>query len=647
MKISPLTTVARLLGIALSVCLSLAKENTHAASAQNPFGKRPANATEADRFLVHYFERETRALEESSLSQIRSAEDFIRSKESTRQQLREMLGLHPLPEKSALQATVTGTLEHDEIAVEKLHFQSLPGLYVTGNLYRPKALSAPAPTVLYVCGHGAEKLQGISYGNKVHYQHWGAWFARNGYVCLILDTVQLGEIEGVHHGTFSKGMWWWNSRGFTSAGVEAWNGIRALDYLETRPDVDKSRIGITGRSGGGAYSWWIAALDERIRAACPTAGITDLRNHVIDSCVEGHCDCMFMVNTYRWDFPQLAALVAPRPLLICNTDKDPIFPLDGVHRVYDKVRRIYELLQVPRQIGLVITEGPHQDTQELQLPVMRWFNKWLRNSEAPVPNFAEKLFTHQQLKVFESLPTQEITSHCFESFTRLASDQTPLNGPAVLAQLRAKTFAAWPSLQAPLNLQRKPDLEDPTKNQWHFEGLPDSKSVLLFPFQKNGSELAPTSVHLFLRENGTSNLPAPESLPQNSVAAIFHPIASGESGLGGDSKYRNAVRRKFMLLGTTLGSVQVYEVLRALQALRQIPGWSKVSVHLHADESFTEVACFAALYDSGLSGLHLQKPPRNDKEAVDFLNWSRILTPMQLLRLAEEKTRLSLSESAP
>src|SRR5439155_1435406 len=82
------------------------------------------------------------------------------------------------------------------------------------------------------------------------------------------------------------GRWWWASRGYTPAGVEAWNGIRALDYLETRPEVDRSRIGITGRSGGGAYSWWIAALDDRIKVAVPTAGITTLKNHILDGAID-------------------------------------------------------------------------------------------------------------------------------------------------------------------------------------------------------------------------------------------------------------------------------------------------------------------------------------------------------------------------
>src|SRR5262249_27433598 len=150
---------------------------------------------------------------------------------------------------TALNPVVTGTVDGGEFVVEKLQFQSRPGLYVTANFYRPKVFDKPLPTILYVCGHSNAKVDGVSYGNKVNYQHHPAWFARHGYCCLILDTLQLGEIEGFHHGTRRFGWWWWVSRGYTPAGVEAWNCIRALDFLESRPEVDKKRIGVTGRSG--------------------------------------------------------------------------------------------------------------------------------------------------------------------------------------------------------------------------------------------------------------------------------------------------------------------------------------------------------------------------------------------------------------
>ena len=331
--------------------------NGFAAAFHNPYGKMPTNATPGDRMFADYFRAETRLLADRSLADIQTLADWNARKPELRRQLFEMLGLDPLPPKTDLKATITGTLDQPEFTVEKLHFQSRPGLYVTANLYVPKHLARPAPTIVYGCGHSPVKTNGVSYGNKVDYQRHGIWFARHGYVCLVLDTVQLGEIEGIHHGTYREGLWWWNSRGYSSAGAEAWNCLRALDYLETRPEVDKTRFGVTGRSGGGAYSWWLAALDERIQAACPVAGITDLENHILDGTVEGHCDCMFMVNTYRWDYAQVAALIAPRPLLICNTDKDTIFPLDGVVRLHEQVRRIYDLHGASDKLGAYATAG--------------------------------------------------------------------------------------------------------------------------------------------------------------------------------------------------------------------------------------------------------------------------------------------------
>ncbi len=119
-------------------------------------------------------------------------------------------------------------------------------------------------------------------------------------------------------------------------------------------------------------------MDDRIKVAVPVAGITDLQNHVVDGCVEGHCDCMFMVNTYRWDYPVLAALIAPRPLLISNTDKDKIFPLDGVVRTHALVRKIYKLHDAEDKLGLHITEGPHKDTQELRIHAFVWLDRYLK-----------------------------------------------------------------------------------------------------------------------------------------------------------------------------------------------------------------------------------------------------------------------------
>ena len=154
------------------------------------------------------------------------------------------------------------------------------------------------------------------------------WFARNGYVCLIIDTLQLGEVAGMHHGTYNLGRFWWQAAATRRPASSAGTASAAIDYLCRRPDVDPERIGVTGISGGGATTFWIAAADERVKVAVPVSGMSDLESYVTNKVINGHCDCMFLVNTYHWEWTTIAALIAPRPLLFANCDNDPHLP-DG------------------------------------------------------------------------------------------------------------------------------------------------------------------------------------------------------------------------------------------------------------------------------------------------------------------------------
>ena len=196
-------------------------------------------------------------------------------------------------------------------------FQSMPGLYVTGNLYLPKEITGRLPTVLYLCGHSPNP-----HGAKFDYQQHGIWFARNGYAALLIDTVEFGELSGIHHGLHDLGMWYWLSLGFTPAGPEVWNAIRALDYLETRKEVDPERIAVTGISGGGAITWYTAAVDERVKVAAPVCATWTVEQQIALDHVRGNCDCIFFHNTFQADLPTAGALIAPRPLKIINAIRD-------------------------------------------------------------------------------------------------------------------------------------------------------------------------------------------------------------------------------------------------------------------------------------------------------------------------------------
>ncbi len=636
------------------------------ASLTAPGAGKPSPVT---RMWAGYFESETARIAERCLAAPGSRADWEREAPEFRRQLREMLGLDPWPERTPLQPVVTGTVDHEEFTVDKVYFQSSPGLYVTGNLYVPKARTGRVPAILYVSGHGPSKKNGVSFGNKVSYQHHGAWFARHGYVCLIIDTIQMGEIEGLHHGTYREGLWWWNSRGYTPAGVEAWNSIRAIDYLQSRPEVDAEKIGMTGRSGGGAYSWWTAAIDERVKAVAPVAGITDLQNHVVDGAVEGHCDCMFMVNTHEWDYAQVAALVAPRPLLIGNTDRDPIFPLDGVVRVHREVAGIYQLLNAETNLALLITEGPHKDTQDLQVPVMRWFNRFLKGEDPLIRVAAEKFFEPEQLKVFASLPEDQIVTRIHDIFVPTAPPPIlPANRTEWQAMkdrwltgLREQVFAGWPDEEPAttpvevanqrsgtvrlrvFELETQPGLSMPlaileprNRNRRPVEfrvlGHADWQAAMAIIEERFGvgglsSTAARTNESAVTTDDGI----IPTEFDRTLV--LFAPRGAGRTAPELDERGFIQFRRRFMLLGQTLDGMRVWDIRRALQFVQSEYRSEKQTLALRASGPLTVDTLLASCFELAPDGLHLGGLPVSFQDGPDFLNVLKVIDMPSLLAI--------------
>ncbi len=626
----------------------------------------PAQA-KATADLTDYFRRVTARLADDCLDGVKTREDWEGSRGELRRQLLYMLGLDPLPKKTPLNAKVTGMIEGDTFVVEKLHYQSRPGLYVTGNFYRPKNANGPLPTILYVCGHSRVVVDGVACGAKAAYQHHAAWFARHGYNCLVIDTLQMGEIEGLHHGTYREGLWWWPARGYTPEGVEAWNCVRAIDYLATRPEVDMTKIGVTGRSGGGAYSWFSAAIDDRIAVSVPVAGVTDLQNHVVDGTIEGHCDCMFMVNTYQWDFGALAALTAPRPLLFSNSDKDNIFPLDGVVRTHAKVKRIYDLLGASDKLGLLITEGPHSDTQELQVPAFRWFNRWLKGTTDPITRPADKPFTPQQLKVFDELPNDQINTKIHETFVPPADVPLPKSkteweaqGARLLTELRDKCFRAWPNdppaIDARVVAEREAGglrlqvIEHASEENLRFttyvvSGAKQKPNLLVV----NVADSTAWSQWLDTHAAGFADaLPGASDATPNGEAfaaqsrllnanpwalAVVAPRGLGPNQWNPDPRKDTQIQRRFVLLGATADSARVWDVRRAIEALRATE-YEKTRLWLQGKGTGAGLALYAGLFEPSVERFDLHEPTTSHMTGPYFLNVLRVLDVPQALALA-------------
>ncbi len=607
---------------------------------------------EGEAMIQAYFQRQAKEIAAGEFRDIKTRADWEKARPELRRQLLDMLGLWPMPARTDLKATITGTIVRPKFTIEKIHFQSRPGLYVTGNLYLPKPAPKAAPTILYLCGHGNVVKDGVSYGSKVHYQHHPAWFAEHGYVALVIDTLQLSEIPGIHHGTYREGMWRWHALGYTPAGVECWNAMRAIDYLETRPEVDPKRIGVTGRSGGGAYSWWIAATDERVRCAVPVAGIADLQSHLNEGypgrlekgVIAGHCDCMFMVNTYRWDFATVAALIAPRPLLLGNSDEDDIFPVPGYRRIADKVRKIYDLYGVGDNFALLETKGKHVDTLELRAGAFRWMNRWLKiDPMADVSESPFERFEPQLLKVFERTPADALNAKIQDYFIRPANIEQPRSPEVIkgwwpgereklLAALKEKVFRGWPTNPPALDVKPTGDAthDGIRLRAWDFaseEGVPlrlllmsagtaAPKSIVLNVLDDPGwaewrTDLGPAFAPIL----GPTGKRDEARFQQNRLvmekglafAAIcprgIGPTKWAEPGSPSDIQ----IRRRFALIGQTLDGQRVWDVRRAIQALKSIPDLN-VPLTLHGHGEMAGLATYAAIFEPAVNELDLWHP---------------------------------------
>ncbi len=612
-----------------------------------------------DEAIEKYLTGETKLLSLGVLAEADSREAWEAKREELKRQYWDMLGLWPVPERTPLKAQVTGTVARENFTVEKVHFQSKPGLYVTGNLYLPKVghvsnLSGQEkkkdgqvgnlpdgklPAVLYVCGHSGKGRD----GNKTAFQQHGMWFATHGYVCLIIDTLQLGEVAGIHHGTYNLDRWWWHSYGYTSAGVECWNGVRAIDYLVSRPEVDPEKIAVTGISGGGAATFWIAAADERVKVCVPVSGMSDLQSYVTDKVCNGHCDCMFLYNNYRWEWTTIAALVAPRPMLFENSGYDTIFPMPGNERIRARLAKLYNWYEKkPGDLfDIGITPGGHADNVELRLMAYRWISKHLKGdnsetAEPPLPPFDGK-----ELRVFpedSDLPIDSLNAKIDESFVQLTKPTTPKNEEEYRAwsqrlrgELLDRVFREWPDEVLAAEVR---------------EEMPDGRvilrtdnevSVLAARIQATGAaQEKPKRLWLVVlnADDPEGKLPVwtKGTLPEGQPITVLSPRGCGEFSSWTRKNPPNYVERAHALLGRTADVGRVWDVQATARWLHEAEG-NELSVGVIGKGQAGILGAYAALFENCIAEVTLVDPPSSHRDGPHFLGVMKVLNVPDALGL--------------
>jgi dienelactone hydrolase len=347
---------------------------------------RPANVHDQLLDLAARHEERRRA----RFAVVKSKADLAALQQSLRDTFLGLLG--GLPEANGPPpARVTGTIEADGYRIEKLAFESVPGYFVPALLYVPKTTAGPLPGVVSPCGHSADGKAAPPY-QTLHVN-----LAKRGFVVLTYDPVGQGErsqfwdaqlgrsrfnLTCGEHAVLGNPLY---LLGSSLARCRIADGLRAIDYLTKRPEVDPNRIGCVGNSGGGTLTAYIAALDPRVTAAAICCYITTLPRRMgnriqQDPDADPEQDIWGFVSE-GIDHAGLLALCAPRPTLVGSARLD-FFPIEGARASFAEAKRLYEVAGVPARVAQVESPERHGLTLPLRTAVYSWFERWLANRDA-------------------------------------------------------------------------------------------------------------------------------------------------------------------------------------------------------------------------------------------------------------------------
>ena len=286
-------------------------------------------------------------------------------------------------DETPLNAKVTGILEREKFTVEKIVFESQPGFFVTAALFLPKTRQQPAPAVIYACGHTELGFRSDTY------QHVILNLVDKGFIVLAFDPLGQGERLQYPDKETGKSQIGGPTTEHSYAGVQTllkgmsisdyfiWDGIRVVDYLETRPEIDMKRIGMTGRSGGGTQTAQIASCDERIYAAAPENYITSF-SRLLQSIGPQDAE----QNPYRFimkgfDHADYIHVRAPKPMLMLTTTND-IFSIQGARETFAEAQLAYSAMGQPGNLRMTEDDGKHESTKKNREALYAFFQEHLR-----------------------------------------------------------------------------------------------------------------------------------------------------------------------------------------------------------------------------------------------------------------------------
>ena len=568
--------------------------------------------------------------------------------------LLKALGLSPMPEKTPLNAVITGRADRDFYTIENLLFESRPGFYVTANVYTPKDLTQPAPAIVVVPGHAMDDGK-----NYPLYQMGELGFVKEGFVVLAYDPIGQGErkLPGFAHdlgyGSLLVGQ--------TNEGYIAWDTIRAFDYLTTRDDVDTDRLGLAGNSGGGENTFYTMPLDDRIKAGASFCFVCSYDLWLKDG--GNHCICNHMPGLVN-DMEQfeIIALNAPRAFMFGNAAEDKIFPVAGTRDTLRRSQAIFEKVSSPGRVRSVETDGGHGWSQPLREAGYGWMNHWLqqKGDSSPVPEVGiqSEDVKSQDILVFKGKPMPE-NAETVVSLNRARADKqiAQYDSAPTAARHWKKQARQWRDDLWDV-LGGKPESFKPTartirtfeREGLHVEVLSiavestmEVGAIFAQPLNTSGKQ----PITIFVGGFDDKRLAllsgvAAEAVRQGPVL-ILEPRGVGES-----QQHENHLVSDSILLGRPLFAQQLWDLLQAKRYLETRGDVNKKVISLHGTENGGLLALYAAALDASFAQVDLTRTLASYRFYIeDSQPQSKSLSVPNILKVADIPHIAALAAPTP
>jgi cephalosporin-C deacetylase-like acetyl esterase len=582
---------------------------------------------ELPRALHNYMSAEARK-HLTTRPRLTSAVEVKQRAEKVREHMLASIG--GLPERTPLNARTVGVVDRPAYRIEKVVFESQPKFFVTANLYIPKNGSGPWPAILFPLGHEA--------GAKAHdaWQYALASFATKGFVALPWDPLGQGERSQFYDPETRRSRMVQSTREHTMLGAQTllvgesvarytiFDGIRALDYLASRKEVDPKRIGVTGNSGGGTHTAYLAALDDRLQVAAPSCYITSWDKLMpILGPQDAEQNLPPWINL-GFDFPDFLYAFSLKPYLVLSAVRD-FFPIGGARATFAEVRRVYDSAGVADKLKMVEADDGHGYTLPRRLAAYQWFSKWLKGVDDDGVEPPVQLASEAEL---QCTPTGQVSTslegETVFSLNRKRAEQVRGKTPDPVTT--ARRLSGFTHTAAPVNIVPYGTVEKPgyRLEKFTYESEPGIvlPAVLAIPAKPSGTALiyadgrgksaAATRLDGWMKEGIVVLAVDLRGMGENLAPAASEFAREHRDWLG-DSPNAFAA----MLLGRTLVGMRAQDIARALDVLQSRPDLRITSVRALGVGRAGIATLLATAFDSRIDSAELERMLVSYRAAVE------------------------------